>query len=104
MHLKNKVAVVTGGGSGIGRALCRRFAQEGARAVVVSDVNAAAAAVVAQEIGGMPVAADVSRESDVKRLVNQTIEPVIELVDGVLYFIPPEGIVPLSAGNYQVFG
>jgi hypothetical protein len=39
-----------------------------------------------------------------RSLVNQTIEPVIEPVDCILYFISPKGIVPLSAGNYQVFG
>ena len=73
MLLKNKVAVVTGGGSGIGRALCRRFAQEGARAVVVSDVNGAAASAVAKEIDGLAVEADVGRETEVQRLVNQAI-------------------------------
>jgi NAD(P)-dependent dehydrogenase (short-subunit alcohol dehydrogenase family) len=74
MLLKNKVAVVTGGGSGIGRALSRRFAHEGARAVVVSDVNGAAASAVAKEIGGLALEADVSREGDVQLLVAQAIE------------------------------
>lgn len=74
MHLKGKVVVVTGGGSGIGRARCRRFAQEGARAVVVSDVNTAAATIVANEIAGMAIEANVARETDVQRLVSQTLE------------------------------
>ena len=73
MKLTDKVVVVTGGGNGIGRALCRRFAAEGARAVVVADVNAAAAAQVAAEIGGTAIACDVSREADVASLVTQTI-------------------------------
>jgi NAD(P)-dependent dehydrogenase (short-subunit alcohol dehydrogenase family) len=74
MQLKNKVVVVTGAGNGIGRGLCRRFAVEGAKGVVVSDVNAAAAKAVADEIGGLVVQADVAKESDVKRLVNQALE------------------------------
>jgi NAD(P)-dependent dehydrogenase (short-subunit alcohol dehydrogenase family) len=73
MKLAGKVAVVTGGGTGIGRALCRRFAAEGARAVVVADVNATTAAEVAGEIGGTAIPCDVSREADVARLVADTI-------------------------------
>ena len=73
MQITSKVIVVTGGGNGIGRALCRRFAAEGAKAVVVADVNAASATQVADEIGGMAITADVSREADVVRLVKQTI-------------------------------
>src|SRR5437763_88804 len=52
MQLEGKVVVVTGGGGGIGAALCRRFRQEGAAALVVADLNAEAAEVVAAEVGG----------------------------------------------------
>ena len=60
MKLRDKVAVVTGGASGIGRALCRSFAVEGARGVVVADVDAAGAGQVARETGGIGVPVDVS--------------------------------------------
>ena len=73
MRLTDKVVVVTGGGNGIGRALCRRFALEGAKAVVVADVNGVTAAEVADEIGGTAITCDVSREADVVALVSQTI-------------------------------
>jgi NAD(P)-dependent dehydrogenase (short-subunit alcohol dehydrogenase family) len=73
MQVTGKVVVVTGGGNGIGRALCRRFATEGAKAIVVADMNTATAKQVADEIGGTPVTCDVSREADVVSLVTQTI-------------------------------
>ena len=74
MKLKDKVAVITGGGNGIGRALCRRFAAEGARGVVVADVDRDAAAAVAEEIGGIAVVTDVRRESDLQRTVARATE------------------------------
>jgi NAD(P)-dependent dehydrogenase (short-subunit alcohol dehydrogenase family) len=74
MQLKNKVVVVTGGASGIGRALCIRFKAEGAKTIVVADVQSAAAAQVAAEIGGIAIETNVARESDVQRLVQQTTE------------------------------
>lgn len=74
MKLQDRVAVVTGGGNGIGRALCRRFAAEGARGVVVADLDADAAREVAREIGGLAVETDVRREADLERLAAQASE------------------------------
>jgi NAD(P)-dependent dehydrogenase (short-subunit alcohol dehydrogenase family) len=71
MQLKDKVVVVTGGASGIGRALCQRFAAEGAKGVVVADRNDAGATQTAADIHGLAVAADVSVEADVVRLVDR---------------------------------
>jgi NAD(P)-dependent dehydrogenase (short-subunit alcohol dehydrogenase family) len=63
------VIVVTGGGNGIGRALCRRFATERPAAIVVADIDAAAAEQVARDVQGEAMRVDVSREPDVVRLV-----------------------------------
>ena len=74
MELKDKVVVVTGAGNGIGRALARRFAAEGARGVTVTDIDANGVAAVADEIGGYPLVADVSREADIVDVVQRTEE------------------------------
>lgn len=63
--LEGQKAVVTGGGSGIGRATCRRMAAEGAQ-VAVLDLNADSAGAVADEIGGFAIGADVG-DPDVLR-------------------------------------
>ncbi|MBT4619116.1 MAG: SDR family oxidoreductase [Gammaproteobacteria bacterium] len=71
MELDNKVCVVTGGASGIGAATCRAFAAKGAR-VVVTDINMEGARQVAEEIGGLAIACDVSVEAEVNNLVAES--------------------------------
>ncbi len=73
MELQGAVTVVTGGGGGIGRALCRRFKQEGASYVVVADIDRDAAEAVAAELGGMAVVTDVTAELAVRDLVERTL-------------------------------
>lgn len=72
MNVSGAVCVVTGGGSGIGAALARRFAAEGAARVVVVDRDGSAAATVAAEFGGVPEQVDVTDPSAVQALVERT--------------------------------
>lgn len=74
MELADRHVVVTGAGSGIGRALARRFAAEGARAVVVADLNREPGEAVASEFGGLAVQTDVGREDQVRALVGRAID------------------------------
>ena len=69
MDLDGKICVVTGAAGGIGAALARRFEAAGAGAVVVADVQAEPLRAVAEEIGGLAVTCDVTREADIIALV-----------------------------------
>jgi len=81
--------VVTGGGSGIGAALARRFAAEGAR-VVVNDLDAAAARAVAASCGGEALPGDAASEAGVASL----IEGAADMLDGIDLFCANAGIGP----------
>ena len=73
MELTDRVIVVTGAARGIGRALARRCAAERPQAIVVADIDGRGAASVADEIAGISVQCDVSREADDRRLVEHVI-------------------------------
>jgi 3-oxoacyl-[acyl-carrier protein] reductase len=68
MRLKDKLAIVTGAGSGFGAGIARRFAQEGAK-VIVNDIDPRSGERIAKEVGGVFVQADVTRSEDWARLV-----------------------------------
>jgi NAD(P)-dependent dehydrogenase (short-subunit alcohol dehydrogenase family) len=68
MEIKNKVAVITGGASGIGKAMAARFMQEGAAHVIIADVNPTLDEVAA-ELGVTAIKTDVSKEPEVQHLI-----------------------------------
>ena len=72
MNIKDRVAIITGGGGGIGSATARKWVAEGARAVVVADYDEDAAKSVADELGCVGVKVDVTDEGAVAQLVEQT--------------------------------
>lgn len=72
MRLEGKTAIVTGGASGFGAGIARRFAAEGAR-VMVADLNPEGAAAVAREIGGLAQAVDVARDASVKAMAGAAL-------------------------------
>ena len=73
MRLKNKIAIVTGGGSGFGKGIVKKFIQEGAK-VVVADINLENAEKVAMASGGFAVEVDVSNSLSFKNMVDKTLE------------------------------
>lgn len=73
MQLQDRVVIVTGGGRGIGRSLCRRFCSESLRGLLVADIDLAAAESVAAETGGVAVPCDVAVEAEVQALVEAAL-------------------------------
>ena len=73
MRLNNKIAIVTGGGSGFGAGIVKKFIQEGAK-VVVADINLENAEKVAMDTGGFAVEVDVSNSLSFKNMVDKTLE------------------------------
>ena len=74
MKLKDKVVVITGGATGIGAALARRFHAEGAKAIAVAGFQEDLLRQVAAEVDGLAVPCDVSRESEIQNLISKVEE------------------------------
>ncbi len=96
-RLDGKVAVVTGGGQGIGEAICRRLAAGGAK-VGVFDMNSANAERVATAIGGVPLVGDLTKEADLDRVFGEIVAkagPVDILVNNAGVASKPGRDVPI---------
>jgi len=73
MHLQDKVVVITGGSGGIGRAMAKAFLNEGAKAVVLADLDKQLVQAAAQEIGCEGIACNVIKEDQIKSLVDDVL-------------------------------
>jgi len=92
VQLRDRVIIVTGGGNGIGKALCERFHQEGARKVIVADLEQDSAAAVAAAIDGDAFGVDVRNESQIQAMV-AAVEQRYGVVD---LFCSNAGIIALD--------
>jgi 3-hydroxybutyrate dehydrogenase len=101
MRLENKVAVVTGAGSGIGKEIARLFAGEGAK-VVIADHNQAHADEVAQELGGeraVGIAVDVADEAQVEACFAKTVA-VLGQVDILVSNAGIQSVAPIEQFDF----
>lgn len=101
MRLGRKVAVITGGASGFGAGIVRRFAAEGAQ-VAVGDIADASA--IAQETGAIAITCDVSKDADVSAMIAETSErlgPVDILVNNAGIFFRPEPLEDVSEEEFD---
>lgn len=71
MNLKDRIIVVTGAASGIGRAMALRFHQENPKLIVCADLNAAGARSTAEAVSGVAFETNVARESDIQHLIER---------------------------------
>lgn len=103
MNVKDKIIFVTGGANGIGRALCERFAADGAKRVVVADLDYGNAQTVADAIGGKAVRLDVSDEAQVKTAVEEVLNELghIDLVCSNAGIGGAEGCLEVSNDTWQ---
>src|SRR5262245_39735343 len=103
MRLSSKVAIVTGGGSGIGAEICRRFVADGAR-VVLADCDADRGGAVARELGAAFVEVDVASDADAARMIATAVDRfgrLDVLVNNAGAPQPPTSIVDTSEIDFD---
>ena len=96
MELTGKVVVVTGGASGIGTGLCRRFREEGVRALIIADLNGEAVAALVDELDAVGVTLDVRDEAAIAAMVSE-VEAQFGQID---LFCSNAGILNLDGGDF----
>lgn len=106
MRHAGKVVIVTGGSAGIGKAIAKRFALEGAH-VVIADINEAAATAAEMSALGpeaLGVSVDVSSEPDIEKLVNSVLETygrIDVLVNNAAMFTAPKPFEEIGASDWR---
>jgi NAD(P)-dependent dehydrogenase (short-subunit alcohol dehydrogenase family) len=103
MNIDGKIILVTGGANGIGKALCERFAAEGAKKIIVADTDFANAEKVAEKTDGLAIKLDVSDEAKVKKSVEQILSDYgqIDLVCSNAGIAGAEGCLEVSNNVWQ---
>ena len=97
MNVKDKIILVTGGANGIGRALCERFAAEGAGKIYVADIEFEAAEKVAESVNGKALRLDVSDEPNCTSVVSE-----ISNESGRIDFIASNAGIGGAEGSLEV--
>ena len=102
MRLEGKVALVTGGGSGIGAATARRFAAEGAQ-VVVTGRREGPLQVVAQDVGGIAVAGDTAHPAAIRRALDSALDRFggVDILVAAAGISPAGGIVDIPVEDWR---
>ena len=72
MQLRGKTVIVTGGAGGIGKALAQRFRQEEVGGLAIADIDGVGAVAVGRELDALGLQCDVTREQDIRRVIEQT--------------------------------
>ena len=102
MRLQNKTAIVTGGGSGFGAGIVRKFVAEGAR-VMVADIDADAAAEVAREVGGVAHTVDVAYGPSVRAMAGAAIRALghVDILVNNAGITQPAKFLDISGKDYD---
>ena len=103
MNVKDKTVLVTGGANGIGKALCERFADEGARKIIVADLDLANAQMVAADVDGLAIELNVSNEAQIRQAIERVLSEFgqIDLVCSNAGIGGAEGCLEVSNDVWQ---